>query len=286
MREQKRLVDLHAHTHCSDGSLSPEELVRLAKQKGLAAVAVTDHDTTAGLAAALSEGARQGIQVIPGIEFSTSWEDHEVHMIGLFLRPDCPSLEASLEQMRRDREARNIRSVEKLAEAGVAVSLEDLKAFGEGAVLTRGHIGELLVERGYAPDVKTAIRQYLSRGTVGYVKRKTPPPAEAIRRIHEAGGLVFVAHPHQICRRDAQESLRLCREILAQGADGLETRYCEFDDWWRQQTEAIARELGCLRSGGSDFHGAMKKGLELGSGYGDLEVPYAFLERMREVLPE
>lgn len=286
MCEQKRLVDLHAHTCCSDGSLSPEELVRLAKEKGLAAVAVTDHDTTAGLAAALSEGARQGIQVIPGIEFSTSLEDHEVHMVGLFLRPGCPKLQASLKQMRRDREERNIRSVEKLKEAGFAVSLEDLKAFGEGAVLTRGHIGALLVERGYAPDVKTAIRTYLSRGNVGYVKRKTPPPEEAIQRIHEAGGLVFVAHPHQICRRDREESLRLCRKILAQGADGLETRYCEYDGWWRQQTESIAQEFDCLRSGGSDFHGALKKGLELGSGYGDLEVPYEFLARMREVLPE
>lgn len=284
MSEQKRPVDLHAHTCCSDGSLSPEELVRLAKKKGLAAVAVTDHDTTAGLAAALSEGARQGIQVIPGIEFSTCLEDHEVHMVGLFLRPGCSTLQASLEQMRRDREERNFRSVEKLEKAGFAISREDLKAFGEGVVLTRGHIGGLLVERGYAPDVKTAIQEYLSRGTVGYVKRKTPPPEEAIRRIHEAGGLVFVAHPHQICRGDAQESLRLCREILSQGADGLETRYCEFDDWWRQQTEAIAREFGCLRSGGSDFHGALKKGLELGSGYGNLEVPYEFLSRMREAL--
>ena len=279
-----RLVDLHAHTDCSDGTLSPAELIHLAKQKGLSAIAVTDHDTTRGLTAAMAEGARIGIEVIPGIEFSTSLEEKEIHMIGLFLRPECPKLQESLEEMRRDRLERNRKSVRKLQEAGFLISEVDLGRFGGEAILTRGHIGKLLVERGYAPDVKTAIRTYLTRGGAGYVKRKTPPPAEAIKRIHEAGGLVYVAHPHQISRKDPEESLRICRDIIKAGADGLETRYCEYDDWWRERTEAIAEEFGCLRSGGSDFHGSLKQGLELGSGYGDLAVPYWFLEKMRGAL--
>ncbi|WP_434311260.1 PHP domain-containing protein [Hominifimenecus sp. rT4P-3] len=282
-KEEKR-VDLHAHTTCSDGTISPGELIHLAKKKGLSAVAVTDHDTTAGLTAAMAEGARIGMEVIPGIEFSTNLEEREIHIIGLFLRPECPSLQASLQRMRETRNERNRASIQKLADAGFSVSMEDLKRYGDEAILTRGHIGKLLVDRGYAPDVKTAIRTYLIRGCAGYVRRMTPPPAEAILRIHEAGGLAFVAHPHQIYRDSPEDSLRVCRLILEQGADGLETRYSEYDGWWKEKTEALAREFSCLRSGGSDFHGTLKKGLELGCGYGDLLVPYSFLDKMREAL--
>ena len=171
-----------------------------------------------------------------------------------------------------------------MIEAGVDISHEELSAYGEERVLTRGNIAEILVKKGYAKDVKEAMNLYMRRGKVGYAKRVLPEPEECIQLLHGAGALVFVAHLHQIDGSDPEKCIRICRALIDMGADGLETRYCEFDDKWREITEQIAEETGCLRSGGSDFHGSLKKNLELGTGYGDLHVPEYFLEEMEKYL--
>ncbi|MBQ8080631.1 MAG: PHP domain-containing protein [Clostridia bacterium] len=273
------LCDLHAHTTASDGSYTPEELVRYAKEKGLGAVAVTDHDTIDGLERAVREGQRIGQRVIPGIEITTGLEGCEIHMVGLFLRFQELAFQDRVAKLAKTRDVRNERMVQKLIDLGFRISFDDLKRF-EGSVLTKAHIGQLLVERGYAPDVPAAMNTSLRRGGVAYIERETPTPKEAASLIHEAGGLAFVAHTNQIDKADRDHSCAICRQALQMGADGLETRYCEFDDDWRSRTEAIAREFSCLRSGGSDFHGAYKQSLDLMTGYGDLEVPYAFVEAM------
>ena len=182
--------------------------------------------------------------------------------------------------MAASRQERNYKMVDKLHEAGFQIDRSDLDALGEGKILARGHIAQILIARGYATELKEALRKYLSKGTPGYVQKEVLSPEECIQLVHDAGGLIFVAHLHQIDPQDPEHCKDVARRLIRMGADGLETQYCEFDDEWRQATEQIAQECGCLRSGGSDFHGVMKKGLDLACGYGDLQVPYTFLEAM------
>ena len=275
-----KIVDLHTHTTASDGSYTPTELVKYAKQKGLSAIAITDHDTVAGVEEASMEGEELGIRVIPGAELSTRVDDCDVHMTSLFINCKNKRLIKRLDDMAASRQERNYKMVDKLHEAGFQIDRRDLDALGEGKILARGHIAQILIARGYATELKEALRKYLSKGTPGYVQKEVLSPEECIQLVHDAGGLIFVAHLHQIDPQDPEHCRDVARRLIRMGADGLETQYCEFDDEWRQATEQIAQECGCLRSGGSDFHGAMKKGLDLACGYGDLQVPYTFLEAM------
>lgn len=275
-----KIVDLHAHTTASDGSYTPTELVRYAKKKGLSAIAITDHDTVAGVEEASIEGRKLGIRVIPGAELSTRMDDCDVHMTSLFINCKNKQLIKRLDDMAASRQERNYKMVDKLHEAGFQIDRRDLDALGEGKILARGHIAQILIARGYATELKEALRKYLSKGTPGYVQKEVLSPEECIQLVHDAGGLIFVAHLHQIDPQDPEHCRDVARRLIRMGADGLETQYCEFDDEWRQATEQIAQECGCLRSGGSDFHGTMKKGLDLACGYGDLQVPYTFLEAM------
>ena len=275
-----KIVDLHAHTTASDGSYTPTELVRYAKEKGLSAIAITDHDTIAGVEEASIEGRKLGIRVIPGAELSTRMDDCDVHMTSLFINCKNKQLIKRLDDMAASRQERNYKMVDKLHDAGFQIDRSDLDALGEGKILARGHIAQILIARGYATELKEALRKYLSKGTPGYVQKEVLSPEECIQLVHDAGGLIFVAHLHQIDPQDPEHCKDVARRLIRMGADGLETQYCEFDDEWRQATEQIAQECGCLRSGGSDFHGAMKKGLDLACGYGDLQVPYTFLEAM------
>lgn len=275
-----KIVDLHAHTTASDGSYTPTELVRYAKKKGLSAIAITDHDTVAGVEEASIEGRKLGIRVIPGAELSTRMDDCDVHMTSLFINCKNKQLIKRLDDMAASRQERNYKMVDKLHEAGFQIDRRDLDALGEGKILARGHIAQILIARGYATELKEALRKYLSKGTPGYVQKEVLSPEECIQLVHDAGGLIFVAHLHQIDPQDPEHCRDVARRLIRMGADGLETQYCEFDDEWRQATEQIAQECGCLRSGGSDFHGTTKKGLDLACGYGDLQVPYTFLEAM------
>ena len=275
-----RTVDLHAHTTASDGSMTPAELIRYAKEKGLSAIAVTDHDAVAGLDEAMAEGERMGIRVIPGVELSTRVDGCDVHLVSLFFNWKNETFLRRLEEMAACRFERNYKMVDKLEQAGINISRKDLERYPEGQVLARGHIAQILIERGYASTLKEALRKYTVKGTVGYVEKEVLSPEECIQLIHENGGLIFVAHLHQIDPADPKHCVEVCRRLIEMGADGLETEYCEFDEEWRRVTEEIAQEYGCLRSGGSDFHGTMKKGLDLAVGYGDLCVPYSFVEAM------
>lgn len=275
-----KIVDLHAHTTASDGSYTPTELVRYAKKKGLSAIAITDHDTIAGVEEASIEGRKLGIRVIPGAELSTRMDDCDVHMTSLFVNCKNEQLIKRLDDMAASRQERNYKMVDKLHEAGFRIDRSDLDALGEGKILARGHIAQILIARGYATELKEALHKYLSKGTPGYVQKEVLSPEECIQLVHDAGGLIFVAHLHQIDPQDPEHCRDVARRLIRMGADGLETQYCEFDDEWREATEQIAQECGCLRSGGSDFHGTMKKGLDLACGYGNLQVPYAFLEAM------
>lgn len=277
--------DLHTHTTSSDGSFTPAELVTYAKQKELAAIAVTDHDTVDGLEEALRCGAAIGQRVIPGIEMTTKLEQCEIHIVGLFVDFENASFVKRVKEIAKSRDQRNYDMIQKLQANGFSISVSDLDRY-EGNILTKAHIGAILIERGYGTELREVVNQYLAKGCVGYVERMTPDPEECLSLIHEAKGLAFVAHTNQIDRNDRDHSVSICRKILQMGADGLETRYCEFDGDWMKRTEALAAEFQCLRSGGSDFHGTYKKNLDLKTGYGELKVPYDYVQQMERRLYE
>ncbi len=275
-------TDLHTHTTASDGSLTPRELIRLGKKIGLSSLAVTDHDTVSGLAEAMAEGKRLGIPVIPGVEISTFYEECEIHLLGLFIEPTCRELTAALLDMAQKRKERNRAMIQKLHDAGLPISQQDFPQ--ETGMVTRTHIGALLTERERASSPMEAVQTYMTPGGVGYVPKARFSPPECAGLIHRAGGAVIIAHVNQISR-DPQRALSTAKALLVEKyADGLETRYCQYDDFWRREAEHLAEETGALRSGGSDFHGNFKPGLSLGCGYGDLFVPQSFAEAIADFL--
>ena len=278
-----KYIDLHTHSTASDGSYAPAELVFYGKERGLSAMALTDHDTVAGLKEALEAGRACGLEVIPGVEITAVVEDCDVHIVGLFIEPDHSAIQQQLKLFAEGRNYRNQAIIEKLQAAGYNISSVDFEPYRDRTI-TRGHIASILSKRGYARDNKDAIARYMTKGAPTYVVRETPPPEDCIEAIHCSGGLAFVAHVNQIAPQDTVQSIAICKKVIAAGADGLETLYCEYDAFWEEATEAIAREYNLLRSGGSDFHGAIKQRLDLGSGYGNLAVPAVFLDRMKEAL--
>lgn len=273
-------IDLHAHTTASDGSLAPEELVRLAKQQGVATLAVTDHDTVAGLQRAIAEGAQAGVEVIPGIEISCLYGKTELHVLGYFINPDDPHLAPALITYQASREERNPRIVQRLQDLGCPLTYAEVKAAAGAATVGRPHIAQALVRRGYVRSVSEAFDRYLADDAPAYVPRPLPSPAEAIGLIRRIGGIPVLAHPVYTSRLK-EPFEQVCATLKALGLLGIEALYSSHS---RQQTDryrSIAKNHGLLVTGGSDFHGGAKPNLLVGTGYGNLTVPRDLLEPMR-----
>lgn len=272
-----KYVDLHIHTTASDGSFTPAEVVELAARAGYAAVAVTDHDNTGGLPEAAAAGARLGVEIVPGIELSTEYAGGEVHILGYFIDPEADSLSDLLETALLHREERNTRICAVLRAAGVDVTMEELRAKFPGAVLGRPHIGQVMAEKGYVTDVKQAFREYLGRGARCYVPKVNMPMQRAIDRILRAGGLPVLAHPYQYELGDA--GLRtLIETAMDYGIIGLECVYSKYDAAQSAALLALAAEYALLPTGGSDFHGASKPNISIGT----TKAPYVYLEALKE----
>ena len=273
-------IDLHAHTTASDGSLTPEELVRLAKQQGVATLAVTDHDTVAGLSRASTEGRQAGVEIIPGIEISCLFGETELHILGYFINPDDPHLEPALAKYLASREERNPRIVQRLQELGCDLTYAEVKAAAGVATVGRPHIAQALVRRGYVANVSEAFDRYLADDAPAYIPRLLPSPAEAIGLIRQIGGIPVLAHPAYTARLK-EPFEQVCATLKGLGLLGIEAIYSSHS---RQQTDryrSVSSNQGLLVTGGSDFHGEAKPNLLVGTGYGNLTVPPDLLEPMR-----
>ncbi len=277
-------IDLHAHTTASDGSLTPEELVQLAKQQGVATLAVTDHDTVAGLPRAIAEGVQAGVEVISGIEISCLYGKTELHILGYFINPDDPHLAPALITYQASREKRNPLIVKRLQDLGCPLAYAEVKAAAGTATVGRPHIAQALVRRGYVRSVSEAFDRYLADNAPAYVPRLLPTPAEAIGLIRKIGGIPVLAHPVYTSRLN-EPFEQVCETLKALGLLGIEALYSSHS---RQQTDRyrdIAKNHGLLVTGGSDFHGESKPNLLVGTGYGNLTVPRDLLEPMRALAP-
>lgn len=273
------IIDLHTHSTCSDGSMSPEELVSHAKTEGLRALALTDHDTVDGLARAQEAAKALDLEFIPGIEFSVV-SQRETHIVGLYIDPQEPGFAAALEGIRQERLHRNLMTQERLAALGFPISLEEVRAESHGPLIGRAHFAKVMVKKGFAPSVKEAFRLYLAAGKPAYCPVKALNAQECIRIIKAAGGVAVAAHLHHIGKegKDLEDYLL---ELKGYGLDAVEGLYSEYSPEMTQQYQALAKKLGLLLSGGSDFHGSMKPHIAIGKGMGDLAVPYSFLEELK-----
>ncbi len=275
-----KLIDLHAHTTASDGTATPRALAELALRQGLSAVAITDHDTVLGYPELEKAGKELGIETVPGIEISTKFH-RAVHILGYYIDPHSPELEPVLNWVVEDRDKRNKEMCRLMAADGLPINYEDMKKrFGE--VIGRPHFADILVELGLAKNVKDAFDRYVEKGQRYYVGRTILPIERAIEIIRLSGGVPVLAHPFQY-KLDDPGLRELIEYCMAQGLRGMECRYSGYGPEQSAYLEALAEEYGLIKTGGSDYHGSNKPRICLGSGIeGNLQVPYEWLERLKE----
>ncbi len=279
-------VDLHTHSNKSDGSYSPAQLVDYAVAKGLCAVALTDHDTIDGLAEAvehaeaLSQAGLPSVEVVPGIEFSTKYEEQDVHIVGLYIAYDSPAFRSELQRFVDSRTGRNIKMCSNLREAGIDISYDKLQARNPDAVITRAHYASFLLEEGYVKSRQDAFAQYLGDHTKYFVPREKVTPAQAVSLILTAGGIPILAHP-PLYHMGKERLDSLVSSLKDAGLMGIEALYSTYTHQDERDMRRLADKYGLLLSGGSDFHGANKPNLDLGTGYGSLFVPEEFLSGIK-----
>lgn len=242
------MIDLHLHSTASDGALPPEGVIARAATAGLAAVALTDHDTLAGLPAAIDAGRRHGIRVIAGCEFSTQAPWGEMHVLGYFLPLGSDPLEEFLVACRADRERRGNEIVERLRKLGLKVTREDLFREADGASIGRPHVARALLRLGAVRTIQEAFDRYIGWNRPGFVEKRLPTFRAVAELVHTAGGIVSAAH-----LRD-RASAAFLADLKTQGLDAVETRHPVHDPDQRARLTEIALSLGLLRSGGSDWH--------------------------------
>lgn len=287
---ERRIVDLHVHSTESDGTLTPEELVLAAKEAGLSAFALTDHDTVSGIQKAAPVAEKCGIELIAGIELSTEYkipttktQSKEIHIVGLYINPTHPKLLAQTKAFQDCRNQRNEKMIEALRQEGFDITMEALVAENKDSVITRANIARYLYQHGAIKSVKEAFDKYIGDGCKCYVGRFKVTPMEAIKLIHEAGGIAILAHP-LLYHMSAITLQSLIDDLKMVGLDGIEAIYSTYTTGEEQLVKKIASENHLLISGGSDFHGENKPSIHLGVGRGQLYIPYSVLENIKNSL--
>lgn len=285
---EHRIVDLHVHSTESDGTLSPEEVVFAAKEAGLSALALTDHDTASGVNKAAPAAAVCGIELIPGIELSTQYQissskngEKEVHIVGLYIDPDNGTLQQKTAEFRACRDDRNEKMVEALQNEGFSITMKDVIAENPDSVITRANIARYLYNHGEIKSIQEAFDKYIGDGCRCYVGRFKVTPMEAVTLIHEAGGIAILAHP-LLYHMSSVNLQRLLDDLKAVGLDGIEAIYSTYTTGEEQLVKKLAAQNNLLISGGSDFHGANKPSIHLGTGRGHLYIPYSILENIKK----
>ena len=279
-------IDLHTHTTASDGTYSPTELVELAKKTDLKAIAITDHDTINGVSEAIGAGESLGVEVIAGTELSIEYplpENGHMHLLGLFVDIHNPELITGLEYLRKKRDERTPKILKILNEHGISISEDEvLQEAGEGSV-GRPHIARIMLKKGYVNSIKEAFERYLKKGAIAYVPKEKFEISHAINLILKAGGIPILAHP--VTLKLPEEELKSHVErLMSIGLKGIEVFYSTHTEQDTITYLRLANELGLLISGGTDFHGKNKPDIRLGTGKGNLHIPYSLVEGLKKSL--
>lgn len=263
---------MHAHTHCSDGHLSPTALVAKARACGLKALAITDHDCIDGLAEGQAAGVRHSLEVVAGVELSVTVAAEEVHLLGYFFDPGHAALRDHLEAFQQQRRARAARMVERLNASGVSLAFEAVEAQAKGRALGRPHVAEALVTEGYVATTQEAFERYLRDDGPAFVAKPLFPAREALALLHEAGGIGVLAHPGH-WTSDATLMI-----LIRAGMDGIEVIHPSHDATLNRYYRQIARDFVLLETGGSDYHGPRP---DSDDPMGRFSIPYPWVERAR-----
>jgi predicted metal-dependent phosphoesterase TrpH len=277
------MVDLHIHTTCSDGAMSPVEVVDTALARGIRAVAITDHDTIEGNGEAVAAGQERGLPVVPGVEISTEWEGLTFHLLGYGMNRVTARVQEAFAFLVESRQQRNPKMVEKLRRLGIDLTLDEVAREANGSVVGRPHFAQVLRKKGAVRSLQEAFDRYLGRGAPAYADKKRLPPAAACSLIEEAGGLSVLAHPGLV----GKERLPgLLQYLYSLGLAGIEAYYSRHTPGQVAHYLRLARDHGLVATGGSDFHRAGEGGPEMGCGFGNLRVPYGCFEALQERLEQ
>lgn len=277
-----RFCDLHTHSVFSDGTLTPTELVELAEELGLGAVALTDHNTVLGLPEFLAAAEGKAVEAVPGVEFSVDYQDGELHILALYIRPEHYGAAMAIAgQMQENKRKSNIALVEALNRAGYAISYEKIKAAMPAGEPNRALIAAELKACGYVSSNQEAFRKLLSPKQGYYVPPKHIDAFELISFVRSIGAVAVWAHPWLHLKQEEQVREFLSKAIPV-GLQGMETQYPLYTPEQTALAASLAEEYGLLQSGGSDFHGANKPDIALGTGKGSLAVPVELLRKIKE----
>jgi hypothetical protein len=277
-----KYVDLHCHSTASDGTLSPTQVVRLAVESGLSALALTDHDTIGGIAEAAAEAKAQNLDFLPGIEISCEYpHPGTMHLLGYGIDPDSTVLRDLTTTLIAGRDNRNPRIIAKLQELGVSITMEEVENESGGVVVGRPHIAAILLRKGYVSSIKNAFDKYLAPGGLAYFDKERLTARQAISMIRQSRGLPVLAHPIQLRTENDAQLERVIKDLLDLGLAGIEVIHSDHDDALIEKYTRIAGRYALLMTGGSDFHGTNKKDIQLGLARGR-RVPREYFERLME----
>jgi 3',5'-nucleoside bisphosphate phosphatase len=275
------MIDLHAHTTASDGSLTPTALVALARETGLSALGVTDHDTVAGLPEAAAAARDAGLELVPGVELSVDYPHGQFHLLGYFVDFTRPALLDRLQYLQDYRFRRNEKMVDLMQQQGLPVTMEDFAREAGGKVIGRPHMALALVRKGVVGSTQEAFDRYLADGRPCHIPKVKLLPAEAIELLHSAGAVTILAHPKYVGIADPGQLRTELASLKEQGLDGIEVYYSQHTEEETALYQQIARELDFAISGGSDFHGRSKPTVKLGVVYQGTGVPDNVLADLR-----
>lgn len=274
----QKLIDMHVHSTFSDGTNTPTQLVKLAKEAGLCAFSLTDHDTTKGLDEVIEAAKHNNITVIPGVELSTGYLDLEqdVHILGYNIDYKSEIFEQFLRKFQEERINRNKKMIQNMAKDGIDISYEKIVNLYPDSVVTRAHFARYLMEKGYVGSVREGISDFLSKKSKYYVKRTLISPQDAVRIIKDAGGKAVLAHPLLYKLSDMQLN-SLVISLKEAGLDGIEAMYSLNSEADEKYLMKLAKKFNLKISGGSDYHGSNKPDISIGRGLGNLQIPYELI---------
>ena len=286
-------VDLHCHSTASDGTFAPADVVRLARDRNLSGLALTDHDTIGGVAEASAEAKRLGIDFLPGIEISAEYpHPGTMHVLGYGVDPESAVLRDLTRTLLEGRDNRNPRIIARLRELGVAITREEVELEAKAAEaetegkrkpIGRPHIAAILLRKGYVSSIKQAFDKYLAPGGLAYFDKERLSPRRALEMIRESGGLPVLAHPVQLRTGNDAQLERAVKDLVDMGLAGLEVIHSDHDAGLIEKYSALADRYGLLKTGGSDFHGTNKKDIDLGTA-NTRRVPRQFMDALLERL--
>lgn len=272
-----KYIDLHTHSTASDGTCTPTELVQYALKKGLHAIALTDHDTTDGIAEAREAAQGTSLTVIPGIELSTAYLNKDIHILGLNIETENTCFQELLRGFQQERENRNLQMIHRLQEQGLQITWQDMISRFPDSVMTRAHFARFLAETKQVHTIAEAFNRFLGDHAPCFVPREKVTPFQAVRMIHHGGGKAILAHPLLYHLRPEQLE-ELVSQLVRCGLDGIEAIYSTNRGLDESSLRRLARNHGLFITGGSDFHGTNKPAIDLGCGRGNLKIPAELLK--------